>query len=324
MNRTAPGTAASSPSVRTSGLLLWAALGTVYLLWGSTYVGMRAVVETIPPFFGAGLRFLLAGVLLGAILVPRRGWSALRSSPQELAGAAVIGVLLLMGGNGLLMVGEQYVPAGFASLLFAAVPLWVALFRTATRDRPALATLAGVLVGFAGLAALLLPGSHGGDTNLGGAVTILVASLCWATGSFLSPRLPMPRDPFVSSAYEMTIGGAATLVLGLGIGELHGAGPASFSVGSWIGLGYLVVFGSVIAFTAFVWLLANAPISLVATYAYVNPVVAVALGALILGETVTAVVLLGGTIVLAGVALVVSTERRKAPVDSTVRSPRPR
>lgn len=310
MVRTAPNT--PTPSLRTSGLLLWVALGTVYLLWGSTYVGIRAVVETMPPFLAGGTRFILAAALLGTVLAARRGFAALRLRPRDLAGPAVVGVLLLTGGNGLLMVGEQYVPAGLASLLVAAVPLWVVLFRTATRDRPTLATLSGVAVGFVGVATLLLPGSPGGAASLGGAFVVVFASLCWATGSFLSSRLPMPRDPFVTSMYEMAVGGSVLLVLALGTGELRGLSLTDISTSSWIGLGYLVVFGSLVGFTAFAWLLGNAPISLVATYAYVNPVVAVTLGALILGEPVTAAMFLGGGIVLAGVMLVVSTEHRRS------------
>lgn len=312
MSTDAPGVAVSSGApLRTSGPLLWFALGTVYVVWGSTYVGIRAVVETIPPLLAGGVRFLVAAGLMGAVLAMRRGPGSLRPRRRELAGSAVVGVLLLTGGNGLLMVGEQYIPAGLASLLVAAVPLWVVLFRTATRDRPAVATLAGVAIGFAGLTTLLLPGSNG-HGSLGGAAIVLAASLSWATGSFLSSRLPMPRDPFVTSMYEMVVGGSLLVILGLGAGELGELSLAGVSAGSWIGLGYLVVFGSVVGFTAFAWLLGNAPISLVATYAYVNPAVAVSVAALVLGEPVTSAVLVGGGIVVAGVVLVVSTERRTA------------
>jgi drug/metabolite transporter (DMT)-like permease len=191
----------------------------------------------------------------------------------------------------------------------AAVPLWVVLLRTLTGDRPAGATLFGVLVGFAGIAVLLTPG--GGSTHVVGIVTVLFASLSWSIGSFASPRLPLPADPFVTTVYEMLCGGALMLVVALLRGE-----PGSWQAGdvtpkAIAAFAYLVVAGSIMAFTAYVWLLRSAPLSLVATYAYVNPTVAVVLGATILGEHVGWPVILGGVLVIASVALVVSVESRR-------------
>jgi drug/metabolite transporter (DMT)-like permease len=289
--------------------LVWLALLVVYVVWGSTYLAIRVVVETAPPLLSAGLRFLTAGAILaGALAFRHRSVRVLRIGPRELAASGLVGALLLLGGNGLVMVAEQQVPSGLTALVIAAVPLWVVVFRLLTRDRPGQTTVLGVLVGFVGIALLLLPGDRPDGAELGGLLTIVGASLAWATGSFVSARLPLPANPFVTTTYEMLAGG----LLMIAIGGLVGERPAvdAISSESWLALGYLVVFGSLLAFTAYVWLLSNASISLTATYAYVNPVVAVALGAVLLGETITGPMLLGGAVVVAAVAIVVATESR--------------
>ncbi|MFE9928913.1 EamA family transporter [Streptomyces sp. NPDC005533] len=302
-----PATAAAHG--RTSGAV-WIALTLVYVVWGSTYLGIRIVVETMPPFLSAGARFITAGVLLAGAVAWRYGPGALKVTRAQLGSAVVVGLLLVLGGNGLVVLAETSVPSGLAALLIAAVPMWLVVLRASTGDRPPLRTLGGVLVGLAGLAVLTSPGLSG-TVRLSGVLLVLAASVLWSLGSFSASKLTLPDNPFTGSAYQMLAGGAGGVVVGLVRGEQHGLDPAAFSTASWLGLGYLVLFGSLVGFTSYVWLLRAAPLSLVATYAYVNPVVAVALGALILGEALTWPIVVGGAIVVAAVGVIVSTERRK-------------
>ena len=286
---------------------VWIALPIVYVVWGSTYLGIHFLVQTMPPLIGAGMRFLAAAVVLGAALVIRGGLGVLRVPWRRLGTAAAAGLLLLAGGNGMVGVAEQHISSGLAALLVASVPLWLVVFRWGTGDRPAVSTIAGVLVGFGGLALLTLTRGGGSGSPLGVAI-VLGASLSWAIGSFLSARLPMPDNPFTATVYEMAAGGLVLLALGFGRGETLDLGEVSQA--SWLALAYLIVFGSLVAFTSYVWLLGNAPISLVGTYAYVNPAVAVLLGVAFAGEHATWMIVLGGLIIVLGVGLVVSTERR--------------
>ncbi|MEU7744412.1 EamA family transporter [Nonomuraea sp. NPDC049158] len=288
-------------------LLVWSALVIVYVVWGSTYLGIKIAVETIPPMLSGALRFVTAAVILGGFLVARKGWAPFRMTRAQFGGAALVGLLLLTTGNGLLAVAERSVSSGLAALLVASVPLWLVVFRIVARDRPKVLTLAGVLVGFGGVAALSLSGG-GGSASTSGIVVVLVASLSWSVGSFLSARIPMPANSFAASTIEMLVGGAGLAVTGLSVGERLDVTVVSGR--SWAGLVYLILVGSLVGFTAYSWLLSNAPISLVSTYAYVNPAVAVLLGALVLSEHVTWQIMLGGLVILLGVALVVSTERR--------------
>jgi drug/metabolite transporter (DMT)-like permease len=286
---------------------VWIALPIVYVVWGSTYLGIHFVVRTMPPMVSAGLRFVVAAVVLAAVLAIRSGVQVLRVPWRRVGPAVLAGLLLLCFGNGMVGIAEQYISSGLAALLVASVPLWLVVFRWSTGDRPAARTLAGVLVGFGGLALLTLTRGGGSGSPLGIAV-ILAAALSWALGSFLSSRLPMPANPFTASVYEMAAGGVALLALGFARGErLH---LDQVSRTSWIALAYLVVFGSLVAFTSYVWLLGNAPISMVGTYAYVNPAVAVLLGVAFAGEHATWTILAGGLVIILGVGLVVSTERR--------------
>ncbi|GAA2216949.1 drug/metabolite exporter YedA [Micromonospora olivasterospora] len=290
----------------------------MYVLWGSTYLAIQVAVESLPALASAGLRFAAAAAVLGLVLRVRRGPGALRVDRRQLASAALVGVLLLAGGNGLVVLAESgppgtAVPSGVAALLVAIVPLLVVLLRAATGDRPRFWTFAGVSVGFLGLVLLVLPPGGSAAVPLVGALTVVAGAACWSVGSLLSGRLRMPADPFVATVYEMIAGAAALTVLAACRGELRNFDPAAVTGRSWLALAYLMVAGSLIAFTAYVWLLHHAPISLVATYAYVNPAVAVALGALLAAEPVTAQVLLGGAVIVTGVALVVSTERPGRP-----------
>ncbi len=280
---------------------VWIALGTVYLIWGSTYLGIELAGETIPPMFAVGTRFVAAGLLMTAFTAWRRGPRVLRVRPAELASAALVGTLL-PGANAVLFIAERHVQTGVASLVIGAVPLWVVVLRTFASDRPPVATLAGVGVGFAGLALLVRPT---GGAPLWAMLIVVVSSVMWATGSFLSSRLPMPADSFAATSIEMLVGGAILLPIGLATTHPHFTDFSARSIFGWF---YLVTFGSLVGYTAYVWLLDNAPIGTVATYAYVNPIVAIALGAIVLHESITWTIGVGALLVLACVALVVRTE----------------
>jgi len=302
---------------------IWTALGTVYLVWGSTYLAIRVVVRTMPPITSAGLRFVAATLLTGAYVLARRGPGAFRVPRRQVLTACAVGILLLFGGNGLVNLAEQSLPSGLAALLVALVPLFVVVIRAILGERPRWVTVIGVVVGFGGVALLLASGG-GGAVN-GRGLLIVGAALSWAAGSVLASRGSLPALAAVAITMESAAGGIAMLIVGTITGErLH---PAQVSGQSWFALLYLIVAGSVVAFSAYAWLLGVAPISQVATYAYVNPVVAVFLGALLLGESVGVAVVTGGLLVVAAVAIVVRSEapsRRAAQADApiAVRPPR--
>ena len=289
---------------------IWTALGLVYVLWGSTYLGIRYAVETMPPMLSAGARFALAGVLLAGWLLVRRGRAAFRATGRELRNAAVVGLLLLAGGNGLVTIAEERgLPSGLAALLVAVIPLWVVVLRATAGDRPAGRTVLGVGIGFVGVAVLLLPGARPDGVALLPAAMVVFGAFLWSLGSFGATRVPLPADPLLTTVSPRAGGGLALLVGGLLAGE--DVRPAEVSGVSWLAWGYLVVFGSIVAFTAYSWLLGVAPVSQVSTYAYVNPVVAVLLGAVIAGEEVGPATLLGGAVTVLAVAIVVSEEGRR-------------
>jgi drug/metabolite transporter (DMT)-like permease len=288
-------------------LRVWGALWIVYIIWGSTYLAIRIMVETVPPLLGAGARFLVAGAVMVAVLAVRRGLRAVRPTRPQLLSALAVG-LLLPGANAVVSVAEQEVPSNLAALLIGSVPLWVILLRAATGDRVSVRSVAAVLVGFAGVALLVRPGEQSGDAGVIGLLACVGAAVMWASGSFASPRLSLPRDPLVSVGWQMLLGGIAITVVGLIAGEGGDVHADAFSLRSILALAYLVVFGSWVAYTAYAWLLQNAPISRVATYAYVNPVVAIVLGWLVLDELVTGTTIVGAAIIVASVALVVRTE----------------
>lgn len=294
-----------------SAVMVAVALGIVYVVWGSTYLAIRVMVRDLPPLASASWRYFAAAVVLAAIIAIRGGWRRLRIAFRELVGCSILGLLLPALGNGVVSVGESRgAPSGIAALIVAAVPLWIIVYRGVAGDRPRGRTVSGVLVGFAGLVGLVAASGIGGEIPVGPCLIIGFASLCWSFGSWVMPWLTLPKDPFVVTVYEMLTGSVFLAVLAAASGE--DLVPHGGSAESWLAWGYLVIFGSVVAFTAYVWVLEAAPISLVATYAYVNPVVAVFLGWLILSESVTLAILLGGAVAVAGVALVVASERRHA------------
>lgn len=289
---------------------IWTALGLVYVLWGSTYLGIRYAVETMPPMLSAGARFTLAGVLLAGWLSVRRGRAAFRVTRRQLLDAATVGLLLLAGGNGLVTIAEERgLPSGLAALLVAVIPLWVVVLRAVSGDRPSRWTVVGVAIGFVGVAVLLLPGARPSGVALLPAAMVVLGSFLWSLGSFGATKVPLPADPLMTTVLQMAGGGAALLVIGLLSGER--VDVTEVSGVSWLAWGYLVVFGSIVAFTAYSWLLGVAPVSQVSTYAYVNPVVAVVLGALVAGEEVGPATLLGGAVIVLAVAVVVTEEGRR-------------
>ncbi len=272
------------------------------------------MVEDIPPLLGAGVRFLIAGTIMYAWVAWRRPRSARTLTGRQLVGAAVVGLLLMFGGNGLVTVAEEEVPSGLAALLIATVPLWVILLRASYgRERVPSTTLMSVAVGFAGVGLLVLPGDRPEGAPLGWCLLVVLAAVLWASGSFAANRVDRPADLLTATAWQMLIGGGAMVVVGLAIGEAAEVELAEISLDSWMAFVFLVFIGSIAAFTAYNWLLRNVAISTVATYAFVNPVIAVFLGWAILSEEITSFVLLGTTVIVASVAFVVMSSEEKAP-----------
>jgi drug/metabolite transporter (DMT)-like permease len=299
-----------SPKV-TSGPLLWFNLIVVWIVWGSTYIGILFATESIPPFFAMGTRFIAAFLIMVVLTGMTRGWGALRVTRKEFASASFMGVALLGVGLGTVGLAQDYVPTGVMALIIAATPLTIVLWRIGTGDRPARLTLVGVVIGLLGIGWMLLPGGTRPVSGTDGdvvfwSIMILISSTIWATTSFFSARLPKPKDSFALTTYELLSGGVALLLVSLLVREDIDLGAITGR--SWAGWIFLVTAGSVLAFSSFTWLINNAPISLASTYAYVNPAVAVILGVLLYAEVITSDVVIGLTVVLGGVILVVTGE----------------
>jgi drug/metabolite transporter (DMT)-like permease len=295
---------------------VWIALLVVYVVWGSTYLGIKVAVDTIPPLLAAGSRFLAAGLLLAVILAWRG--TSLRITPAELRSSAIAGGLLLGLGVGMVHVAETRIDSSVAAMIAGTVPLQIIGLRLVAGESPARATRASTLAGLAGLLLVVAPGLGESTTALGLAVMI-GATMSWTTGSFLSKRLALPRDPFVATAWEMGLGGTFLLVGAAALGEIGGLSSSSLAVDSLLAWAYLVVFGSLVGFTAYAWLLRVAPISLVVTHQYVNPLVAIALGMAFLGERPSPLALLGAALVIGSVYVAIKAEfprasARPAPV----------
>jgi drug/metabolite transporter (DMT)-like permease len=291
-------------------------LGIMYVAWGTTYIAIAFTIETMPPLLSMSFRFVAASLALFLFIGLRSGWDALRLSRKEFFNAVFLGTLMLGTGLGTMALAEKVVPIGVASLIVAAMPIWTALFRTLDKDRPKLLSLLGIVAGLIGIGIIMLPGQTIARPDSGGAsVTlwmfiILFGNLCWSLGSFIAPRMETPSNPLVLSTYEMAGAAGALFIAGM----IHQESIADFmdaSARSWGGWLYLVTVGSLIGYTVYTWLLENAPITLVSTYAYVNPVVAVALGIVIFNETLTTNILVGGFIVIVSVAIVVAVESVK-------------
>ncbi|HEX6132678.1 MAG TPA: drug/metabolite exporter YedA [Longimicrobiales bacterium] len=303
-----------------------AAFAAVYLIWGSTYLAIRYAIETLPPFLMAGTRFLAAGALLYA-------WSSVRAPRRptrgEWSAALVIGALLLLGGNGAVVWAEQTVPSGVAALLVAITPCWMVLLDWVWHGsaRPGARTILGLLLGFGGIVLLIGPSAiaGAGHVPVAGAAVLMLGSLSWATGSIYSKRAQSPPGGLLFTGMQMLCGGALLVVAGTVTGELTRLDPAAVSLRSLLALGYLLVFGSIIGYTAYVWLLRVSTPARVSTYAYVNPVVAVLLGWAIAGEALTPRMGVAAIVIIAGVALITIEEQsrqrhmRKAATDHVTR-----
>jgi drug/metabolite transporter (DMT)-like permease len=287
---------------------LLAAFAAVYIIWGSTYLAIRFAVETLPPLLMAGVRFLIAGSIL-------LFWARLReeATPRKIDWRTgfIGGALLLAGGNGAVVWAEQLVPSGIAALLVAVVPVWVVVLewlRPGGR-RPRLPVFVGLALGLLGLALLVGPEAlHGGGSiNLIGAAVLMVGALCWALGSLYTRSAPKPASGSIGSGTQMFAGGVCLVIVALLTGELRQLDLAHASARSLLGFAYLVTFGSLIGFTAYIYLLGHTTAAKAATYAYVNPVVAVLLGWAFASEPITARTLVAAAVILAGVAIITIT-----------------
>ena len=289
------------------------AFAAVYVVWGSTYLAIRYAVQTMPPLLMAGARFSVSGVLL-------YGWARLRGAPRPTAVqwrvAALTGVLMLCLGNGSVGWAEQRIPSALAALIVAVVPLWMVLFDWVRPggERPTLAVIAGVVVGLAGLVVLVGPErvDTGAPVDVVGALVLVAASMAWAFGSVYNSRGERPDSAAMSTGLQMLGGSVALVVSGLALGEGHQASISHISAASWAGWLYLVTFGSLIGFTAYIYLLKEVSPAKASTYAYVNPVVAMLLGWAIAGESITPRTLVAAAIILGGVALITVAQQPKA------------
>lgn len=303
----------SSPATRAappSRLLLVAAFAAIYIIWGSTYLAIRVAIDTIPPFLMAGARFLIAGALL-------YGWARARGAQRPTGStwrsATVLGALFLLLGNGGVVWAEQRVPSGIAAVLVALLPIWTAIIEwiRPPGKRPGAWVTAGLVTGFAGVALLLAPGvGSGAQVDLVGGAALIFASLSWAYAGIISKELPLPASAAQSSGMQMLAGGLLLTVAGLVTGEFARAELSAVSLRSAGAFVYLIVFGSLIGFSAFAWLLRVTTPGRVATYAYVNPIVAVFLGWLILGEPLATRDLIAAAIIVGGVVLITTARLR--------------
>ena len=291
------------------------AFAAVYVVWGSTYLAIRFGVQTIPPFIMAGTRFLVAGLLL-------YGYARLRGAPRpsmrEWRSAGVVGLLLLFVANGGVTWAEQRVPSGIAALLAATVPLWIAVMDWGIHGgaRPRPGVIIGLVLGLAGVVILIGPDQLLGDSRLdmAGIGVLMIASVSWATGSLYSRSAVLPSSPLLATSMEMLSGAAALFLLAGLSGEFRGFDPSAVSTRSWLSVGYLSVFGSIIGFSAYVWLLRVAHASRVATYAYVNPVIAIFLGWSLAGEAFTFQMLIAAAVIIFAVVLIITSQSKKVNI----------
>ncbi|HUH96868.1 MAG TPA: EamA family transporter [Anaerolineales bacterium] len=291
---------------------IWTALIALYIVWGSTYLAIRFAVETIPPFLAAGLRFLIAGTILFT-------WRRLAGDPtpkgKQWISSAIVGAALLLGGNGLVSWAEQRVPSGIAALMVSTSPMWLVLFEALRPGgvKPGWRAILGLVIGFGGVFLLIGPAEFSGQSatqfDTLGTIALLCASLLWSLGSIYSKHADMPSSSLMSTGTEMLAGAAALFIVAAGSGELSGFHLASVAMSSWLGLAFLIAIGSLVGFVSYGWLLQNAPISLVSTYAYVNPVIAVLLGSWLASEPLTPRILLAAAIIIGSVVFINSGHR---------------
>jgi drug/metabolite transporter (DMT)-like permease len=308
-----------------SSFSIWAAMLAVYIVWGSTYLAIRFAIDTLPPFLMASTRFLIAGSIL---YVFRRLRGDATPKRVEWRSAAIVGVLLLVGGNGGVVWAEQFVDSGVAALVVGSAPLWMVLLdalrpaqahlaRQSTDKRSRRLTTAGVVLGFLGIGLLVSPTNLtglAGEIDPLGALVLTMGAFLWATGSLYSRGAQLPSSPLLGTGMEMLAGGAGLLLLGTLTGEWGQVDLGAVTTRSLLSLGYLVVFGSLVGFAAYTWLLRVAPTALVSTYAYVNPLVAILLGNLLAQEPISARVVIATTIILSAVAMITMTQPAKKKV----------
>lgn len=299
---------------------VWIALIAVYIVWGSTYLAIRFATETIPPFLSAGIRFLVSGAILYTL-------SRLSGNPApkkiEWRSATIIGLLLLLGGNGGLVWAEQRIPSGIASLFIATTPLWMVMLDSLRPGgiRINWMTWLGVVVGLSGIALLANPWqSHAASPalNLLGMVVLVLAALSWSIGSLYSRKAALPNSSLLGTGMEMLAGSLGLFAFSAMIGEWRAFDLASVSTRSIGGLVYLILFGSFVGFVAYTWLLRNAPTPIVSTYAYVNPVVALLLGSLVAGEILDKQDIISALIILSGVVLITTAKSLRPEKATTV------
>ncbi len=292
---------------------IWLALIALYLVWGSTYFGIKVAIETIPPFFHSGVRFLISGIILVAW---QRAAGQQMPTRKQWISSAIIGSLLLLGGNGLVSWAEQFIPSGIAALIIASVPLFLVVAEAIRPNgvKPNWQSIVGLLIGFIGIYVLINPAEAGAGTglNIYGVAALLSACLLWATGSVYSKSADLPKSSLMSTGAQMLMGSIGLFIVSLATGELNGWNPAEVSTRSMIGLGYLITIGSIIGFGSYTWLLQNAPISLVATYAYVNPVVAILVGVWLGNETLEPRIGLATAIIIGSVIFINSRNKPKS------------
>ena len=299
------------------GASVWAGLLTLYLIWGSTYLAIAIAVETIPPFLMAAFRFSIAGLILLTWSIAREGRSFVAPTKREWRDSAIVGAALIGGGMGLAAWGEQTVPSGVTALVIALMPAWAAIFgRVFYGERQPGLALVGIVTGFVGIAILAAPSVVGGTGALEpfGLAAVLLSPVAWAAGSvFASHDAVIPRRPLVASGLQMLTGGALLAVTGVLTGELGDLDLAAITGRSAFAVVYLILLGSLIAFTVYGWMLRVAPLPFVSTYAYVNPIIAVILGAIILGEPLDLRTVIAGAVIVAAVSLIVTARGRMAP-----------
>lgn len=298
-------------------LRLLIAFASLYIIWGSTYLAMRIAIETIPPFLMAGTRFLLAGLILVALAKANGSPAPTRTQWRS---ALIIGTLLLLFGNGGVVWSEQFVASSIAALIVGAEPLWVVILDWArpggTRPSPSVAV--GLVLGFVGVALLIAPGGDNGGVDPLSAAVLMVAIIAWAVGSIYSRNANTPASPLMATGANMLAGSIGLLGAAWLTGEFGRLDVGAVSARSAVAWGYLIVFGAVCGFTAYIWLLKNTSIAAASTYAYVNPIVAVVLGWALGGETITARTMLAAAIIVAGVVMISAVPHwlalRQAPV----------
>lgn len=292
---TDPGRSATPHRLR-AGLAVPIAFGLVYVIWGSTYLAIRYAIETIPPFFMAGTRFFVAGAIL---YVWSRWQTRIKPTAAQWRNSAIAGTLLLMFGNGFVTWAEQRVPSGITAVIVATVPLWIVALDAITGGaRPSARAWIGIAIGLLGVAILVRPAGHG-SVDPAGAIALLVASISWSYGSLFGRRADLPSSPLLTTGMEMLAGGAVLITVGFLTGEWHHLDLQTVSRTSLIGLTYLITLGSIVGYTAFTYLVTATTPAKLGTYAYVNPVIAVILGATIAGESI-------GTTTVIAIALIVS------------------